>query len=302
MKDRSKCGGGHFFQLTHGGEKMKHVKNLMVFLVMVMFFSGCAGGPNLSSVKIGGGDAGPVSGSAASTGDGQKTASAGSNELKRCARNHGRIAIEEQPMGQQTMIMFSQMGMSSFSPTPIARHAIMQSGCFTLVDRGAGFAMGEHEREIAGEMGASRNRQTSTARWALKVEVPQPTTQTGAGVGALASFIPGLGGFAGGIAAVAGSMKFSEAQVVLTVVDLRTSEIVASVTGTGKSSDFGVGGMLLSGVSLGGGMSSKTPEMKVIAAGFVDAINQLVPLMDTVAVATPAPESVTGKVVKNKKK
>lgn len=281
---------------------MKYVKNLMVFLTAAttVVLSGCAGGPNLSSLKIGGGDAGPVSGSAVSTGDGQKTASSGSNELKRCARNHGRIAIEEQPMNQQTMMMFSRAGISSFSPTPIARHAIMQSGCFTLVDRGAGFAMGEREREIAGEMGVSKNRHTSTARWALRVEVPQPTTQTGAGVGALASMIPGLGGFAGGIAAVAGSMSFSEAQVVLTVVDLRSSEIVASVTGTGKSSDFGVGGMLLSGVSLGGGMSSKTPEVKVIAAGFVDAINQLVPLMDTVGGATPPPESAAAPQPKKK--
>lgn len=281
---------------------MKHLKILAVFLTAAtaMFLSGCEGG--LSNIKIGGGDSAPISGSAVSTGDGKKTVSTGSKDLLRCARNHGRIAIEEQPMGQQTMMMFSQAGMSSFSPTPLARHAILQSGCFTVVDRGAGFAMGEQERRISGEMGASTSRHTSTARWALKVEIPQPTTQTGVGLAGLASFIPGLGGFAGGIAAVAGSMKFSEAQVNLTVVDLRTSEIVASVTGTGKSSDFGVGGMLLSGVSGMGGYSSKSPETKVIAAGFVDAINQLVPLMDTVGGATPLPESAQTVVVPHQPK
>ena len=263
--------------------------SVMFLAVVTLSLSGCAGG--LSNVKVGGGEAGPVSGSAASTGDGQKTASTGSNELKRCARNHGRIAIEEQAtVNPQMAAYFAQMGVASFSPTPIARHAVMQSGCFTLVDRGTSFNMGEREREIAGEMGVAKNRHTSTARWGLKVEVPQPTTQTGAGMGALAGMIPGFGLIGYGVAAVAGSVKFSEAQVILTVVDLRTSEIVASVTGTGKSSDFGVGGMLLSGVALGGGMSSNTPEMKVVAAGFVDAINQLVPLMDTVDRATPLPE------------
>src|SRR3989344_6271886 len=235
---------------------MKYVKNLVIFLTaaMTMFLSGCEGG--MSNIKIGGGDAGPISGSAASTGDGNKTASKGSNELKRCDRNYGRIAIEESQVDPQMMMMISRSGISSFNPKPLAQHAILQSGCFTVVDRGAGFAMGEHERKIAGETGASTARRTSIARWALRIEIPQPTTQTGAGVAGLVSFIPGLGGFAGGIAAVAGSIQFSEAQVLLTVVDLRTSEVVASVTGTGKSTDFGVGGALLSGISAGGGYSS----------------------------------------------
>lgn len=279
---------------------MKYVKNLVIFLAatMAMFLSGCEGG--LSNIKIGGGDAGPISGSAVSNGDGKTATSTGSNELKRCSRNHGRIAIEESTVDPQMMMMISRSGISSFNPKPLAQHAISQSSCFTVVDRGAGFAMGEHERRIAGEKGASTARQTSIARWGLRIEIPQPTTQTGAGVAGLASFIPGLGGFAGGIAAVAGSIQFSEAQVMLTVVDLRTSEVVASVTGTGKSTNFGLGGALLSGVSGMGGYSSKSPEVKVIAAGFVDAINQLVPLMDTVEVATQAPEAPMKKVSKKK--
>lgn len=275
---------------------MKILKSFGLVFLAAFALAGC------STVKVGGGESGPVSGSAVSTGDGQKTASSGSGELHRCSKNYGRLAIEEQPMSQQTMMLFSQSGISSFSPTPLARHAAMQSGCFTLVDRGAAFAMGERERELNGEMGGSKARKTSSARWGMKVEVPQPTTSTGAGSGvaALARFIPGSGLFGAAAGAVAGSMRFSEAQVMLTIVDLETSEIVASVTGTGKSSDLGIGAAFLGGGALGaGGGSSQTPAMKVIAAGFVDAFNQLIPYMDNMAAATtpsPTPSAVEQEV------
>ncbi len=269
---------------------MEHINKVGVILFAIAL-NGCATmSDGLSKIGIGGGENSPISGSAVSGGDGKTSESTGSKELKRCASNHGRIALEEPQVNQQMMMMFSQMGVSSFSPTPLARHAIMQSGCFTVVDRGAGFAMGEQERRISGEKGASTARQTSIARWALRVEVPQPTTQTGGGAAGLLGYLPFPG--AGLLGAVVGSMKFSEAQVNLTVVDLRSSEIVASVTGTGKSTDIGLGGGFLSGIGGGlGGMSSKTPEMKVVAAAFVDAINQLVPLMDKVRVATPLLET-----------
>lgn len=39
-----------------------------------------------STVKVGGGESGPVSGAAVSTGDGEKTASSGSGELHRCSK------------------------------------------------------------------------------------------------------------------------------------------------------------------------------------------------------------------------
>ncbi|HAS84791.1 MAG TPA: hypothetical protein DCS23_01805 [Candidatus Yonathbacteria bacterium] len=266
---------------------MKIFKSLWLLFFAFFALVGC------STVKVGGGESAPVSGAAVSAGDGQKTASSGSGELHRCSKNYGRLAIEEQPMSQQTMMLFSQSGISSFSPMPLARHAAMQSGCFTLVDRGASFAMGEREREINGEMGGSKTRKTIPARWGMKVEVPQPTTSTGAGAGvaAAARFIPGLGGLFGVAAgAVAGSMSFTEAQVILTIVDLETSEIVASVTGTGKSSDLGIGAAFLGAGTFGaGGGSSKTPAMKVVAAGFVDAFNQLIPYMDNMATATLAP-------------
>ena len=270
---------------------MKNLKTVGLVLTVVLL-SGCAAvSDKMSSVTSGGGDASPVSGTAVSTGDGQKTESSGSKGLARCSRNYGRIAIEENPMNGQVM---SSMGLSS--PAPLARHAIMQSGCFTVVDRGAAFSMGEREREISGEMGGSRQRKTSTARWALRVEVPQPTTRTGGGAAGLLGILPGLGGFGAAAGMVAGSISFSEAQVLLTVIDLQTSELVASVTGTGKSTDLGIGGAFLSGVSVGGGAWGNSPAGKVVAAGFVDAINQLVPAMEKVASATPALERVSAPV------
>lgn len=269
---------------------MKHLKILAVFLAVTttMFLSGCAGG--LSSIKIGGDDSGPSSGSVVSTGDGKLAVSKGaSKDHIQCTRNHGNIAIEESTVDQQMMMMISRSGISSFNPKPLAQHAVAQSLCFKVLDRGAGFAMGEKERRIAGETGVSTSRHTSIARWGLRVEIPQPTTQTGAGAAGLLAYLPIPG--AGLIGAVAGSVSFSEAQVILSVIDLRTSEVVASVTGIGKSTDLGLGGAFIGGMGgLGGGMSSKSPEVKVIAAGFVDAMNQLVPLVDTMEGATPPPE------------
>lgn len=263
---------------------MKVFQNIVVFIFLAFVISGCAAvSEKMSSVTSGGGDSAPVSGAAVSSGDGQKTTSTGSKTLARCSKNYGRIAIEENPMNGHVM---SSMGLSS--PAPLARHAILQSGCFTVVDRGAAYEMGERERKIAGEMGASTKRKTSTARWVLRVEVPQPTTQTGGGAAGLLGFVPGLGGMGAGLAMVAGSISFSEANVLLTVIDMQTSEIVASVTGTGKSTDLGIGGGFLSGVSALGGAWSKSPAGKVVAAGFVDAINQLVPIMNTVETVTSA--------------
>lgn len=93
-----------------------------------------------------------------------------------------------------------------------------------------------------------------------------------------------------------GSMSFTEAQVILTIVDLENSEIIASVTGTGKSSDIGIGAALLGAGTFGaGGGSSKTPAMKVVAAGFLDVFNQLIPYMDNMTTATLAPVAPVSK-------
>lgn len=260
--------------------------NVKIFFVFVfaVFVAGCASvSEKMSSITSGGGS-GPVSGSAVSSGDGQKTSSTGSKELARCSQNYGRIAIEENAMNGHVM---AALGLPSTAP--LARHAILQSGCFTVVDRGAAYEMGEREREIAGEMGSSTKRKTLTARWVLRVEVPQPTTQTGGGAAGLLGLIPGIGGAGIALGMVAGNISFSEANVLLTVVDMQTSEVVASVTGTGKSTDLGIGGGLLSGFSAGGGAWGKSPAGKVVAAGFVDAINQLVPLMGSVETVTATP-------------
>ena len=273
---------------------MKIFQKIVLAVFLMFAVSGCATvSEKMSSVTSGGGDSAPVSGTAVSGGDGQKANSTGSKTLAHCSRNYGRIAIEENPMNGQVM---SSLGLSS--PAPLARHAILQSGCFTVVDRGAAYDMGERERKIAGEMGASTQRKTSTARWVLRIEVPQPTTQTGGGAAGLLGLFPGLGGAGAGLAMIAGSISFSEAQVLLTVIDMQTSEIVASVTGTGKSTDLGIGGAFLSGVSVGGGAWGKSPAGKVVAAGFVDAIGQLVPLMETVANVTSVttPKSLESEV------
>jgi len=77
--------------------------------------------------------------------------------------------------------------------------------------------------------------------------------------------------------AIAGSMKTSEASVMLTMVDNRSGIQVSASEGSAKNTDFAGMGALF-GSSSGGtfGAYSRTPQGKVIAASFMDAYNNMV--------------------------
>jgi len=96
--------------------------------------------------------------------------------LKELWSSRDRRATNE-PADHDTIFPIWDIGIL---PMQLARHVAMQSGCFTLIDRSASFAMGE--REINSEMGGSKIRKTIPARWGMKVEAPQPTVSTDAGV------------------------------------------------------------------------------------------------------------------------
>lgn len=88
--------------------------------------------------------------------------------------------------------------------------------------------------------------------------------------------IPGLRDMAG-LIGLAEQVKFKEAQTALLLSDNETTEQVAAATGAARTTDLGVGGLVLG--RLGGGAGAgwnNTNEGKVIAAAFLDAHNQLV--------------------------
>ncbi|HEC13664.1 MAG TPA: curli production assembly/transport component CsgG [Acidiferrobacteraceae bacterium] len=243
-------------------------------LGVVLLLAGCLeGGPGLSNVRPGGGENEVVSGSAGEAG------SKGTAALRRCAKPIGTAALSEDSSNQAILV---QYGLPS-SPMPLMRLLMQQSNCFRVVDRGAGLRAVQQEQALAKQGmlqgGKSHRAQLVSAKYTITPNVVFSENNAGgagAGLATLGSFLGPLGMIAG---AVAGSMKFKQAQVLLFATDNRTGVQVASATGTGKATDVGIGAGVLGTTSVGAGAWGNTNEGKVVAAAFVDAINQLVDQM-----------------------
>jgi hypothetical protein len=97
------------------------------------------------------------------------------------------------------------------------------------------------------------------------------------------------------IAGFASQVKFKEAQVVLLLTDNETTEQLSSATGSARTADLGLGGLVAGKSGGAGGMGwSNTNEGKVISAAFLDAHNHLVVQAGTLA-AKALPEAVAVK-------
>ena len=218
-----------------------------------------------SQMKMGT-DQGPVTGS---TGPNGTTASA---QLEHCDRPLGVMTLTESQIPG-----LAQYGLSS--PVPVLRLLIQQSGCFQVVDRGQAFQNIQQERALtqAGETRGGSNfggGQLVAADLALTPNIIFSGNTGGGGAGAALSFIPYVGGLA---SAVAGSVKFTSAQSVLTVTDVRSGMQISAAEGTATARDMNLGAALF-GVSGGGALGgySNTPEGKVVSASLMDAYNNVV--------------------------
>ena len=170
-----------------------------------------------------------------------------STSLVRCTSKAGTIAVSENPRGYSYIVDYGSLPKS---PLPLLKLMLQQTGCFTVVDRGAG------------------------PHYTLIPDVIF-TANTGGGLGgAVAAYIPR----APVTTPIAGGMKFREAQVVLMLTDNNTTERIAAAEGSAKATDFGIGGGLigtLDAAAVGGW--GNTNEGKVVAAAMMDGINKLVP-------------------------
>jgi curli biogenesis system outer membrane secretion channel CsgG len=160
------------------------------------------------------------------------------------------------------------------SMAPLVRQVLLQSRCFTVVERGAAFAALENEIRIREQQGKERKAQLAAMKAAdvvLRAEIVF-MEQTGGGKGGLGAVLPN---WIGGVGA---EVRHREAMIVLTTVDSRTSEILASSFGRGAESSAGLGSVVLGGgiVAIEGGWLD-TPQAKPVAAALVDAWNQLLP-------------------------
>lgn len=196
-------------------------------------------------------------------------------QLAKCDRPMGTLAVYEP--GDEFLQALSQYQLPS--PTPLLRLFAQKSGCFRVLERGVAFQAIERERALAaqGQLQANANMgggQMATADFVLMPSVQFSNPNAGGVGGAVAGLFARR---APVIGAVAGGLKFKEAQTTITLADARTSEQVAVAEGKGKKTDFSLGALGFAGGALVGvGGYTNTAEGKVVAASFLDNYNKLV--------------------------
>jgi len=199
-----------------------------------------------------------------------------SAEIPMCGHVLGTIALVD---GDGQGWKAYQLG----APSTLLKTFVTRSGCFKLVNRGAGMEAIQREQALAGQGNLQHGSnvgagQIKAADWLLVADVAGENQNSGGSA---------LGGIAGGLiggrfGALAGGIKTSkvEAQTVLSLVNTRTSEEEYNIEGFAKKSDFswGAGGFVGWG-GVGGGAYENTDVGKVVGLAFLDAYRQLVTQM-----------------------
>ncbi len=195
--------------------------------------------------------------------------------LEHCDKPMGALAVVE----PQNVVLASLRRYNLSSPVGLIRLMIQQSNCFIVVERGVGMQNLMQERALAssGELRQKSNMgagQMVSADFVLTPSVVFSENNAG-----------GVGGAVGGlfgrrapvVSAVAGGLKFKEAQTSMLVADARSSVQVAAAEGSTRKADIRLGGALFGG---GGGVSAggygNTNEGKIIAAALLDNYNGIV--------------------------
>ena len=198
--------------------------------------------------------------------------SKGDNGLEHCDKPMGAMAVVE----PQSEYMMALSRYNLGSPVGLIRLMIQQSNCFLVVERGQGLRNMEQERALAGagQTRAGSNiggGQMVAADFILTPQVVFSENNAG-GVGGAAAGLLGRK-----VGAIAGGLKFKEAQTSMLVADSRSGIQVAAAEGSTKKADMRLGGALFGG---GGGAAvggyGNTNEGKIIAAAFMDNYNQIV--------------------------
>ncbi|MCM8731336.1 CsgG/HfaB family protein [Hephaestia sp. GCM10023244] len=213
---------------------------------------------------------------------GRKAQAQGTQEIPRCTRNLGTIAIVE-PENQ----WWREFNLGS--PEAILKVFIQQSGCFRLVNRGRSMQSRAMERALAdqGELQAGSNLgggQVRAADYFLEPDIVSSNSNSGGNSigGALGGLLGGRG-VLGGIGAVAGgiNMKKKEANVTLSIVNARTTEEEALTEGYARKTDIGFSGSgranWWSGFGAVGASGYQNTEIgQVIVLAYLDAYTRLV--------------------------
>jgi hypothetical protein len=199
--------------------------------------------------------------------------SSGDTGLEHCDKPMGALAVVE----PQDFVIASLRRYNLGSPVGLIRMMIQQSNCFIVVERGVGMQnlMQERALQQSGQLRADSNvggGQMVTADFVMTPAVVFSENNAGGGGAAV------VGGLLGRtVGAIAGGLKFKEAQTSMLVADARSSVQVAAAEGSTRKADMRLGGLLFGG---GGGAAAggygNTNEGKIIAAAFLDNYNNVV--------------------------
>ena len=198
-------------------------------------------------------------------------------EIPNCTHKIGTLAVHE-PQNR----WWEGLGLES--PEALLKVFVMKSGCFTLLDRGAGFAMAQQERALSsgGQLQQGSNIGMGQVKAADYILVPDIVSKNGNASGTNVGGI--LGGFiGGGVGALVSNINISSktADVVLTITNVRTSEQQAMEEGHGSKTDvgFGFGGGWGGWGGFGGmGISNyqNTAIGQVVVLAYIEAYTKLV--------------------------
>ncbi|MFO1017888.1 MAG: CsgG/HfaB family protein [Hyphomonadaceae bacterium] len=194
-------------------------------------------------------------------------------QVPRCTRNLGTLSIQNGDTYQGWRAMNLQ------PPAALLRVVVQQSGCFTVVERGAGLDAAMRERDLAsgGQLQRGSNvggGQIRAADYVMLADVvAQDNNASGGGVGAALGGVVGgrLGGVIGGLGS-----RTQTAQTTLTLANVRTTESFAT-EGNAQNRNFtwgGVGFLGGGGAALGG--YTDTEIGRVVTIAFIDAYTQMV--------------------------
>lgn len=167
-------------------------------------------------------------------------------------------------------------------PEKLLKVIVQKSGCFSLVDRGAGMVAAQQERDLNNNMGLQHGSnmgvgQIKAADYVLVAEVGSANSNTGGG-GAAGLLGGMIGGRAGAIVGGFRTQKL-ESDVVLSLTNVRTSES-NSFEGHAAKNDlsWGGGGAIGFGGAVGGGYEN-TDIGKIVTQAFImsyaDLVNNL---------------------------
>ena len=194
-------------------------------------------------------------------------------EIPHCSQRLGTISIVDGDDSNG----WTQNNLSS--PQKLLKVIVQKSGCFGLVDRGAGLNAAANERALNQNLGLQHGSnvgqgQIKAADYVLVAEIGSADSNTGGG-GAAGL----LGGIVGGRAgAVIGGFRTKklEADTILSLTDVRTSES-NSFEGHAAKNDltWGAGGGWGFAGAVGGGYED-TDVGKIVTQAFIVAYSDLV--------------------------